>query len=54
MARNECGYLEQNAKLARCVRGFARDGCAVIFLPLLRRQRANRLERDFLGAQFFD
>jgi hypothetical protein len=26
----------------------------VIFLRALRRQRANRLERDFLGTQFFD
>ncbi len=55
VARGEAGgCLVRSAKLARCVRGFARHRHALIFLRVLRRQRANRLERDLSGAQFFD
>jgi hypothetical protein len=39
---------------ALCARGFARHRCAAIFLGVLRRQRASRLERDFLRAKFFN
>jgi len=55
VARGEArGCLVGSAKLARYVRGFARHRHALIFLRVLRRQRANRLERDVSGAQFFD
>ena len=55
MARGEARRcLVRSAKLARCVRGFARRRYAVIFFTVVRRQRANRLERDVFGAQFSD
>jgi len=48
--RRRARCLARSTKLARCIRNFAGHRYVVIF-PRMHSQRANRLERDVLGAQ---